>query len=107
MLFCFHRHRDTLQRALRAAVAAHRSDIVRDLLGRQGEALFAGGLAGLSARAVADTLSMLPIDQREGVVSCLSRHVRAPYLRQAALSSRGKAAISRPLQGLRVWGAQP
>jgi hypothetical protein len=62
MQTCFHRDRTTLARAVRAAVAAHRPDILHALLARVGSARFAQGVAGLGARIREDALSMLSLE---------------------------------------------
>jgi hypothetical protein len=76
MLFRFRRDKDALQRALRAAVAAHRCDVLRDLLARQDEIRFAGALSGLSARVIADAISMLSADERIRVARRLPAALR-------------------------------
>jgi hypothetical protein len=109
MLFCFHSDRDTLQRALRAAVTAHRPDVLHDLLARQGEARFADGLTGLTARVLADALSMLPADRRADVVRHLPRSAQAGSPQAGKRPAKNRTARARtprqPLQGLLVWGA--
>ena len=109
MLFCFRRDRDTLRRALHAAVAAHRSDHLRELLARQGEERFANGLAALSSRARSDALSMLVLDQRVSVIRSLPRALRALHWQDgfpAVDASRLEAATA-ALQGLLVLGERP
>ncbi|MCL7714983.1 hypothetical protein [Stenotrophomonas mori] len=70
-----HSH-DVLQRALRAAVAAHRPAALRALLHARGERAFARALGDLSGRVVADALSMLPAAARGGVLRHLPRAAR-------------------------------
>jgi len=62
-------HRFTLftptpARALRAAIAAHHPQRLRELLDQHGERVFARALSGLSGRRMADALSMLPLAQQ-------------------------------------------
>jgi hypothetical protein len=65
-----------LRRAVRAAVAAHRPQVVRALLDSQGPRAFADALSGCSGRVAADVLTMLPIAQRACVVQRLPRNFR-------------------------------
>lgn len=65
MLFPLTRPKDTLQRALHAAIAAHRPLVLRHLFVTHGEAAFRAALASSSARVVADALSMLAADDRD------------------------------------------
>lgn len=101
MLFRRAHHSDTFQRALRAAVAAHRPVTLRALLASHGERAFANALADLSGRVIADALSMLAAPDRAGIQNRLPRaarqrlrdiegqHARASaYARPAAPSSR-------------------
>ena len=67
MLFRPIRSPDALQRALHAAIAAHRPLVLRHLLATHGEAAFAAALSSNSARAIADALSLLPAEHREAV----------------------------------------
>lgn len=67
MLFRPIRSRDSLQRALHAAIAAHRPLVLRHLLATHGVAAFAAALSPNSARAIADALSLLPAEHRETV----------------------------------------
>ena len=109
MLFCFHRDRDTLRRALHAAVAAHRCDHLRELLARHGEVHFAGALAALSSRARSDALSMLLLDRCASVIRHLPRTLRAHH-RQEGLATFGgsrRQAAPLALQGLLVSGGRP
>ena len=73
MQTCFHRDRATLERAVRAAIAAHRPEVLRTLLGRSGSALFARTLGGLNARVRDDALSLLSLESRAAV----ERHLPA------------------------------
>ena len=106
MLFCFHRDRDTLRRALHAAVAAHRSDHLRELLARQGEARFAGALATLSPRARSDALSMLQPDRRVCVIRHLPRALQTPHRKDGlpTVGATRSEAAPAASQGLNVWG---
>jgi len=64
MLLHFIRRRDTLQRALQAAVASHRAPLLRALYARHGDSAFAAALAAAPGRVIADALSMLaPADR--------------------------------------------
>lgn len=79
MLFLFPRPDDQLQRAVRAAVAAHRATALRELLAHHGEKAFAHALGDLSGRVIADALSMLPEPERSRVLQHLPREARARY----------------------------
>lgn len=83
MQTCFHRDRDTLERAIRAAVAAHRPEVLQSLLARAGSALFAKSIAALSARVRDDALSMLSLEARAAV----ARHLASPAASVAAWRS--------------------
>jgi len=72
MQTCFHRDRDTLARAVRAAVATHRPEVLQMLLARVGSTLFAQGIAGMGARIREDALSMLPLEARATVARHLA-----------------------------------
>lgn len=87
--------RDALQRALRAALASHRPDVLHDLLQCHGPATFAFALAGSSARAMADALSLLTPPQRAAVY----RHLPGAARRQIApwVHADGHSATRRPL----------
>lgn len=79
MLFLFQRPHDHLQRAVRAAVAAHRAATLRQLLTDHGDKAFAQALGDLSGRVIADALSMLPEPGRSRVLQYLPREARARY----------------------------
>jgi len=64
----------TPARALRAAIAAHHPQRLRELLDRHGERVFARALSGVSGRGMADALSMLPLAQQLRV----RRHLTPP-----------------------------
>jgi hypothetical protein len=66
---------DTLRRALRAAIAAHRPLVVQHLAASHGAAAIAAALSAGSARVIADALSMLPHADRVGVSRRLPRHL--------------------------------
>lgn len=70
--------RDVLRRALLAAAAAHRADVVRHLLANHGARALASALSSGSGRVIADVLSMLPPTERERVGHCLPRQAAAP-----------------------------
>ena len=74
------RSRDTLQRALQAAVAAHRAVLVRELFASHGASAFAAALSTHSGRVMADALSMLPAPERAGVLKYLDKAARARLL---------------------------
>jgi hypothetical protein len=76
MLFRFTRTDNPFQRALRAAVAAHRPAALRTLLTSHDERVFAKALSDLSGRVIADALSMLNASDRASVSSHLSRAAR-------------------------------
>jgi len=60
-------HAQVLIRALRSAIAAHRSTQVRTLLTEHGARAFAGALAHLSGRSMADALSLLSATEQAQV----------------------------------------
>jgi len=64
----------TCQRALRAAIAAHRPAELRALLVRYGEPVFAKALARFSRRVIDDALSMLPASDRTRILNRLPMH---------------------------------
>jgi hypothetical protein len=64
MLFRFPHRRATLHRAMESAVAGHRPQVLRELLGSHGESAFAAALSLCTGRVMADALSMLPADGR-------------------------------------------
>jgi len=68
-------------RALRACIAAHRPQRLRELLDQYGERGFARALSHLSGRRMADALSMLPLAQQLRV----RRHL--PQAAQARLDA--------------------
>ncbi len=76
MLFRRTHHSDAFQRALRAAVAAHRPVTLRALLASHGDRAFANALADLSGRVIADALSMLAAPDRASVRNRLPRAAR-------------------------------
>lgn len=106
MLF-FTRTRDALPRALRAAIAAHRPLVLRDLLESRGETAFAAALSQCSGRVIADALSLLPRQHSAGVLSHLSADAQARQW-SASESVRAhrprEATTNRPSQhGMLVW----
>jgi hypothetical protein len=106
MLF-FTRTHDALQRALRAAIAAHRPLVLRELLASHGETAFAAALSPCTGRVIADALSMLPRQESDGVLRQLSGDAQARQ-RSTCDSARAhrpqEAALTRPsLQGILVW----
>jgi hypothetical protein len=64
MLLYTSRFQRTLQRALRAAVAMHRADILCQLLAAHGERACANALSRFPGRVLADALSLLPGEER-------------------------------------------
>lgn len=76
MLFRSTRSRDTLQRALHAAVATRRPLVLRHMLATHGEAAFAAALSSSPVRVIADALSLLPADNREAVSRRVHQSVR-------------------------------
>ena len=76
MLF-FTRSRDALPRALRAAIAAHRPFVLRDLLESHGETAFAAALSQCSGRVIADVLSLLLRQESADVFERLSEVAQA------------------------------
>lgn len=107
MLFRLIRTRDTLQRAIKAALAAHRPAILRELLANHGETAFAVGLSESSGRVVADALSMLPQPEFAGLFRHLSKDGQARHasgFESARAHLPRDAAVSRPsLHGMLVW----
>lgn len=76
MLFHHTRYHYAFQRALKAAIAAHRAAALRALLASHDDSQFARALAELSGRAMADALSMLSESERLGVFYHLPRSAR-------------------------------
>lgn len=105
MLFLSSRPRDTLQRALRAAVAAHRATFVRELLASHGEKALARALNDLSGRVIADTLSMLPEPERTQVLRHLRRAAYARYREAGGPTGGGLPSLDTRLSALSllVW----
>ncbi len=106
MLFftCTH---DALQRALRAATAARRPLVLRELLASRGETAFAAALSPCSGRVIVDALSMLARQESDGVLRLLSDDAQARQ-RSTCDGARAhlsqEAALTRPsLQGMLVW----
>lgn len=92
MLFQQLRPSKHLQVSLRAAIASHRPAALKIMFDHHGEAVFANALAGLSKRAVADALSMLPAPDRHRVQSHLPKPLRysvaeASSLRPSCIST--------------------
>lgn len=107
MIFRFFRTRDTLRRALQAAVAAHRPPLVRELFAGHGAAAFAAALAHCSSRVVDDALSMLPEPHRTAVFHRLPRRAQAcrqPTGAKLPTSEASIVAEHPPQLGLLVWG---
>ncbi|WP_369978163.1 hypothetical protein [Xanthomonas bundabergensis] len=76
MLFYTSRFQRALHRALRAAVAMHRADILCQLLAAHGVRACAKALSNFPGRVLADALSLLPGDDRIRVLVRLSRPAR-------------------------------
>ncbi|OSZ44542.1 hypothetical protein [Alcaligenes faecalis] len=76
----FSRPHDSLQRALRMAVATYRPAAVCDLLASHGTLAFARALPELSARVRADVLAMLSEFDRNQVYSAMHTGVRVGNL---------------------------
>lgn len=76
MLLYTSRFQRALQRALRAAVAMHRADILCRLLAAHGVRAFAKAVSAFPARVLADALSLLPGEDRIRVLVRLSRAAR-------------------------------
>ncbi|QNH15007.1 hypothetical protein HEP74_00120 [Xanthomonas sp. SS] len=76
MLLYTSRFQRALHRALRAAVAMHRADILCQLLAAHGVRAFGKALSGFPARVLADALSLLPGEDRIRVLVRLSRSAR-------------------------------
>jgi hypothetical protein len=72
-MFRWQHMRATLLRALLAAVASHRADLLRRLVDEQGERCVAGALSRCSARVLDDALSMMQRDRRAAVMRHLPR----------------------------------
>ena len=109
MLF-FTRTRYALPRALRAAIAAHRPLVLRDLLERHGETAFAAALSQCSGRVIADALSQMPRQESADVLGHLSCDAQARQLStcEGVRAHRPReAGLQRPsLQGMLVWTRQ-
>lgn len=107
MLFRLIRSRDTLQRAIKAALAVHRPTILRELLANHGETAFAAALTESSGRVVADALSMLAQQEFASVFRHLSNDAQARHAsdfeRERTHLPRGAAVSRPPLQGVLVW----
>jgi len=107
MLFRPRLRDDAVLRALRVAILAHHPAAVRALLAAHGEKAFVRALAGLSARARADVLSLLAPEERQRI-----RTARAPFfppwrwLRQMG-GSHGGHPQQQPASGQNVSGARP
>ncbi|KLD79249.1 hypothetical protein FZ025_07645 [Xanthomonas hyacinthi] len=76
MLLYTSRFQRALQRALRAAVTAHRADILCHLLAAHGVRACAKALSHFPGRVLADALSLLPGEDRIRVLLRLSRSAR-------------------------------
>ncbi|WP_058196785.1 hypothetical protein [Xanthomonas translucens] len=76
MLLYTSRFQRALHRALRAAVAMHRADILCQLLAAHGVRAFAKALSRFPGRVLADALSLLPSEDRMRVLLRLSRPAR-------------------------------
>lgn len=76
MLLYTSRFQRALHRALRAAVAMHRADILCQLLAAHGVRACARALSGFPPRVLADALSLLPGEDRLRVLLRLSRPAR-------------------------------
>ena len=85
MLFQQLRPSKHLQVSLRAAIASHRPAALKIMFDHHGEAVFASALAGLSKRAVADALSMLPAADRHRVQAHLPKPLRYSISEAASL----------------------
>lgn len=88
-----------LQASLRAALASHRPAALKILFDQHGECRFALALSGLSQRAIADALSMLPATDRANTHKYLPNSLRhslgtLPTLPHHALSSA--ACVTHP-----------
>ena len=107
-LFELLQQRAALSRALKAAVAAHRPSLLLGLLASHGDAAFASASSRMSARALADVLSMLPAETRLRVLGRLPRSSqRVASGVNARLCAHPNAAERHVLplpNGLLVWG---
>lgn len=107
MLLYFDRSRGALQRALRAAIAAHRPSALRTAVAAQGHRACAKALAGLSSQVIADALSMLAAPDRAGVLTHLPRATRKRLSRVDSVGD-GASSIARmtasPLVGIACVG---
>lgn len=80
MLLYFHRRNRVLRYALQASIAAHRPSVLNGLLAECGPTAFASAISTMSARAIADALSMLPLAARVLVFSRLPYKVRSRHI---------------------------
>jgi hypothetical protein len=83
MLFHFTCRPRTLRHALRAAVASHRADVLRDIVGQRDDRCVASALSRCPARILDDALSMLPSDRRNAIAHLLPRGARDGLPRRA------------------------
>jgi hypothetical protein len=107
-LFGLSQKRTALSRALKAAVAAHRPSVLLDLLASHGATAFASASSRMSARVLADLLSMLPSETCVRVLCRLPRSSRRVATGiDARLCAHPNAAERYVLplpNGLLVWG---
>ncbi|MFH0130477.1 hypothetical protein ACGLHS_09705 [Variovorax sp. VaC1] len=75
-MFALAHRRETLRRALHAALAQRRPQALQALLYSHGAAAFAATLSPCSGRVIADALSTLPAPQRNEVFRHLTRAAR-------------------------------
>lgn len=92
MLFQQLRPSNHLQVSLRAAIASHRPAALKIMFDHHGERVFAQALSGLSKRAVADALSMLPANHRRLAQLHLPKSLRHSCCTAPGLQTRCSSA---------------
>ena len=107
-LFGLLQQRAGLSHAIKAAVAAHRPSVLTDLLASHGDAAVASASSRMSARILADVLSMLPPETRVRVLGRLprsSRRVASGVNARLCSHPNASERYVLPLpNGLLVWG---
>lgn len=73
------RSQSTLQHALRAAIARHQANHLRELLHQHGAQAYAGALSPLPGPVIADALSILQEQDRIRVQRLLTADARRRY----------------------------
>lgn len=92
----FQRPSQHLQASLRAALASHRPAALKILFDHYGARSFALALSGLSQRAMADALSMLPATDRAHTHKYLPKSARHSVSTLPAQHPNGRIAVLLP-----------